>query len=163
WSVLAPKRSPAALPALLIAACLTTAACWDHTPPAMPLPPAPVAAPAPAAIAGLTIYVHQLLSPVENDDDRYDYTHTPGFTNELRTAVGVALAEAGYKVSLERHTQADLTALVFEQWEPVYDDERVSPEGLATLALRDAHGTVIDRFSAPVPVVGRGTAGQLFQ
>jgi hypothetical protein len=146
--------------ALLFTASLVLGACELPLP---VVPPAPPAAPAPEALLGLSVYVHQLRQPVENDDDRYDYSHMPGFTDELRTAVGVALAQAGYKVAVDRNTPADLTALVYERWESSYREDERSPDGVATLALRSAGGVIVDRFSVPVGTVGTGYRSTLLQ
>src|SRR5262245_43327262 len=91
---------------LIFTGSLALGACSELPPPE--LPPPPPLAPAPEELLGLSVYLHQLANPVENDDDRYDYTHMPGFTFELRNAVGVALAQAGYKVVIDRKTPAEL-------------------------------------------------------
>jgi len=148
------------LAAILLAASLGAAACTALP---VPLPPPPPAAPAPAALAGISIYVHQAEQPAENEDDKYDYTHTPGFTSELRSAFGVAAARAGYKVAVDRRTGADLTALVYEEWQWVSSDTLPRPDGVATLVLRDRDGVTVERFAVPVPTFGEGYESQLLQ
>jgi hypothetical protein len=137
-----------------IAACAAAPGCWGPKRPTRP-PPAAVA-PVPAALSGISIHVHRLASPVENDDDRYDYSHMPGYTDGMRAALSTALAQAGYKVVLDRRTPADIVAVVYEELSSPYPEDEPRREGVATVALRDRFGNVLDRLSAPVPMVGQG-------
>src|SRR5262245_60495215 len=69
-------------------ACSGASGCWETPKP--PRPPPAAVAPGPAALSDLSIYVHRLADPVENDDDRYDYSHMPGYTDGLRQEFGAA-------------------------------------------------------------------------